>query len=156
MIVRGYKCFNEDFTNRYGMKFEIGKIYIADKNTKVKKFHLCKNLEDTFRYFDALNNDVRICEVIGDGEVSVYSEKYQGYYDMYSVSQLEIKKELTHDEIISYGLNLDSNKVKRFIEGFKLTEEEMTKFANKFKNEQSVLHVITSYIENNKAVYKKR
>lgn len=156
MVVKGYKCFNEDFTNKYGMKFELGKIYIADINTKVKKFHLCKNLEDTFRYFDAINNNVRICEVIGSGNIVPYSEEYQGYYDMYSVSQLEIKKELTHDEIISYGLNLDSNKVKRFIVGFKLTEEEMIKFANKFKNEQSVLDIIASYIENNNVVYKKR
>ena len=27
--VVGYKAFNKDLTNRYGKKFEIGKIYIA-------------------------------------------------------------------------------------------------------------------------------
>lgn len=27
MEIIGYKCFNEDFTNRYGEKFEIGKTY---------------------------------------------------------------------------------------------------------------------------------
>lgn len=160
MIVRGYKCFNKDFTNRYGMKFEVGKIYIADNQVKFgvngKGFHLCKNLEDTFRYFDAINDDIKICEVIGSGNIVTYSDKYYGYYDMYSVEKMEIKKELTHEEIINYGLNLDYISVQRFIQGFKLTEEEIIKFKNKFKNEQSVLDTIAYYKENDKDVYKRR
>lgn len=160
MIVKGYKCFNEDFTNRYGIKFEVGKIYITDSQVKFgvngKGFHLCKNLEDTFRYFDAINDDIKICEVIGCGNVALVEDNYYGYYDMYSVEMLKIKKELTHDEIIGYGLNLGCIKVKRFIEGFKLTSDEINLFKNKFKNEQDVLDAIAYYKENDKEVYKRR
>ena len=159
MIVRGYKCFNKDFTNRYGVKFEVGKIYIADSQVKSglngKKYRLCKNLEDTFRYFDAVNYDIKICEVIGSGNVVTYIDEYYGYYDMYAVEKIKIKKELIHEEIISYGLNLNPTSVKRFIQGFKLMEEEIIMFKEKFKNEQSVLDTIAYYKENNKEVYKK-
>ena len=135
MVVKGYKCFNKDFTNRYGIKFEVGKIYISISpaifGINSKRFHLCKNLEDTFRYFDAISDDIKICEVIGSGHIVTYADEYYGYYDMYAVEKLEIKKELTHDEIINYGLNLNSISVKRFIQGFKLTDEEIFMFKEK-------------------------
>ena len=53
----GYKCFNENLTNRYNTKFEIGKIYHVNGNIKFGNngngFHICKNLEDTLRYFNS-------------------------------------------------------------------------------------------------------
>ena len=60
----GYKCFNENLINRYGTKFEIGKIYHANGNIKFGNkgngFHLCKNLEDTLRYFKSFNYKINI------------------------------------------------------------------------------------------------
>lgn len=32
MQVEGFKCFNEDLTNRYGKKFEVGFSYHLDGN----------------------------------------------------------------------------------------------------------------------------
>ena len=56
MKVIGYKCFNKDLINHYGQKFEIGKIYIASGiikfGTRGNGFHMCKNIEDCFRFFD--------------------------------------------------------------------------------------------------------
>ena len=35
-MIEGYKCFNADFTNQYGKKFEVGKIYTATGKIKFK------------------------------------------------------------------------------------------------------------------------
>ena len=57
--------FNDDLTNRYGTKFEVGKTYHANGDIKFGNdgngFHMCKNIEDTLRYFDAFNDNIRIC-----------------------------------------------------------------------------------------------
>ena len=67
MFVIGYKGFNKDFTNRYGDKFEIGKIYHADSEikwgNKGNGFHLCTNIEDCFRYVDP--NNLLMTELLG-------------------------------------------------------------------------------------------
>ena len=65
----GYKCFNKDMTNRYGVAFLVGGIYSSDKVPKFGNeghgFHFCKNLEDTFRYFPAMEEEVSVCMVRG-------------------------------------------------------------------------------------------
>ena len=74
LFVIGYKAFNKDFTNRYGDKFKIGKIYHADGEIKWGNngngFHLCKHIEDCFRYVNP--NDSIMTEVIGFGDVKKY------------------------------------------------------------------------------------
>lgn len=149
MVVSGYKCFNEDFTNKYGIKFCVGKIYTLESLNKlgfnIKRFHLCKNMEDTFKYFDAYKKNVRICEVIGSGNIVTYADRYHGYYDMYSVEKLEIKKELSRDEIIDKGLSLDITKVARFIKGFRLNSDEIDLFKEKFKDNSDILTMIDDY-----------
>ena len=44
----GYKCFNKDMTNRYGVAFLVGGIYSSDNVPKFGNeghgFHFCKNL----------------------------------------------------------------------------------------------------------------
>lgn len=71
MSVIGYKCFHEDLTNRYGIHFKVGHIYFAQDLVQFGNFgngfHLCKNMEDTLRYFDAMNQAVCICKVKGSG-----------------------------------------------------------------------------------------
>lgn len=160
MYITGYKCFNKDLTNSYGMQFSVGKIYIASGVIKFGKnsngFHMCKNIEDTFRYFDAINNEVSVCKVIGSGEIIKCEDEYYGYYDMYSVEQLKIIKKLNRKEIIDIGLNLNYLRVKRFIQGIKLTQEEINIFKEKFVNNIDVLDTIEYYQENNLDVYKKR
>lgn len=97
----GYKCFNDDLTNRYGTKFEVGKTYHANGDIKFGNdgngFHMCKNIEDTLRYFDAFNDNIRICLVYGFGEFNEYDDEYNGYYDMYSYEYLTILKELSRE-----------------------------------------------------------
>lgn len=160
MYITGYKCFNDDLTNRYGMKFSVGKIYIANGAIKFGNrgngFHMCKNIEDTFRYFDAFNNKVSICEVIGSGKTIKYEDDYYGYFDMYSVEKLKIVKKLNREEIINIGLNLNFFRAERFVKGIKLSDEEIKKFKEKFIKNVIVLDAIAYYQENDLDVYKKR
>lgn len=154
-MIEGYKGFNFDFTNRYGKKFQTGKIYKANGNIEFKKngFHMCTNLEDIFRYFDAINDEIIICKVKGNGKVSSYNDEYNGYYDMYCVEEIEIIKQLTREEIIEIGLNLNDFRVIRFIKGYKLTNEEIEQFKTTFKDWNHVLKAISYYQEGNKQVY---
>ena len=158
MEIRGYKCFNKDLTNSYGIKFSIGKIYVASGVIKFGNngngFHICKNIEDTFRYFDT--NNVSVCEVIGSGRFVEKFDYYYEYYDMYCVEKLKIIKELSSEEIINIGLSLNEIRVKRFLSTFILLDEEIELFKNKFKNKRDILNVIAYYQEKDKDIYNKR
>ena len=160
MEVVGYKCFNSNITNRYGMKFEIGKIYFTKGIVKFgingNGFHLCKNIEDTLRYFDAINSQVNICIVKGSKNIITYFDEYNGYYDMFAVEQLEIIKKITRKEIIDIAINLNNIRVKRFISGYRLDKNEIELFKNKFEKDKDVLNVIAYYQEEKLDVYTKK
>ena len=151
MEVIGYKCFNKDMTNSYGMKFEEGKTYIAEGEiifgTRGNGYHMAERLEDTLKFFYADEEEVNICLVKGSGNIVSSFDQVYDYYDMYSVEKLSIIKKLTREEIINYGLNLHQERVKRFIAGFKLTEEEIILFKNKFSYSDEVLSFIEYYQE---------
>ena len=157
MEVIGYKCFNKDFTNRYGLKFETGKLYIAQPPIKFglngSGFHLCKNIEDTFRYYDAMNDEVLVCKVKGSGDITECCDEYYGYYEMYSVENLEILEILNREQIINIGLQLNELRVKRFISGYKLSKKEIEMFKEKFLNFKEVLLTLEYYQNNNKNAY---
>lgn len=153
----GYKCFNKGLVNRYGIKFEIGKIYHCDKEIKFGNdghgFHVCKRLEDTLRYFDAMQAEVDICLVECYGKCDEQADDYYGYYDMYSFEYMIIKKILTREEIINYGLSLSGEQVERFISLFKLTKEEIDIFKYKFQKESLTLKFLSYYQEGNKNAF---
>lgn len=160
MEIIGYKCFNKDLTNNYGRKFEVGKIYIAPGIIKFgisgNGFHLCRNLEDTLRYYPAKEKDVSVCLVKGSGNYQKHDDEYYGYYDMYSFEKIEILKKLTREEIIKICLNLCEIQVIKFISTFKLTEKEIEKFKEKYKDKIRVLDAIAYYQENDFKVYEKK
>ncbi len=154
-MIEGYKCFNADFTNQYGKKFEVGKIYTATGKIKFKNngFHLCTYIEDVFRFFDAKNKEIIICKVKGTGNFSSSNDEYNGYFDMYSVEKIEIIKKLTREEIIQIGLSLNDDRAFRFIQGYTLTQEEIKMFKTKFSNSLKILKAIAYYQEGNKTIY---
>ena len=160
MEVYGYKCFNKELINRYGIKFEIGKIYIASGLLKFGNngngFHMCKNIEDTFRFFDTSKKDISVCMVKGSGNVITHNDEYNGYFDMYCVEKLEILKELTREELILLGLELGEFRVERFLSTLILNKEETNLFKDKYKDSKKVLETISYYQENNKNVYLKK
>lgn len=153
MELIGYKCFNSDLTNRYNFLFEVGKSYSVDGEISFGNngngFHFCKNLEDTFRYFNALEEDVCVCQVKGYGKIVEYEDDYNGYYDMYSSSNIDIIKKLDRRKIIDIMLNSNELRVLRFIQCFKLNDYEIELFKDKFKNNNNVLFYINYYQINN-------
>lgn len=159
MEVIGYKCFNKDLTNRYGQKLEVGCIYSTDNEVKFGNdghgFHFCKNIEDTFRYFDAMNDEVCICLVKGFGTIKEYDDEYNGYYDMYASEHIEILNLLSREEIIKLGLNLYPERAVRFVSGFRLNDYEIELFKQKYERCNQVLQAINYYQLNDKNAYRK-
>ena len=153
----GYKCFNKGLINRYGTKFRIEKTYHCDKQIKFGNnghgFHVCKRLEDTLRYFDAMNKEVDICIVECYGKYDKQEDDYYDYYDMFAFEYMVIKKLLTREEIISYGLELFGYQLERFISLFKLTKEEIDIFKHKFQKESQILKFIAYYQEGDKDAF---
>ena len=157
--VYGYKCFDKGLTNRYGMHFEIGKTYHCEKNIKFGNdghgFHICKRMEDTLRYFDAVDAEVDICEVKCFGDIEEYEDDYNGYYDMYACEYMVIEKLLTREEIINYALKLNDFQVTRFISLFKLNDKEIALFKQKFASYDTVQKYIDYYQYNDKEAFKR-
>lgn len=156
-MVKGYKCFNKDMINSYGLKFEIGKKYKV--NGKVQPgingngFHFCTNIEDTFRYFYP-DCGVEVCEVIGTGDVARFNDEYNGYFDMYAAEELTIVRKIEREEIIQMALKMSEVRVCRFIQSFKLTPEEIKLFEDKFSKYILVLLAIEYYQKENTEVYR--
>lgn len=157
MKVIGYKCFNKNLINRYGKKFSVGQIYIAYGSLKPgvngNGFHMCKNIEDTFRFFDTENKDIQVCKVIGSGKIIIYNDEYNGYYDLCCVEKLEILKLLSREELINIGLSLNELRALRFVSTLSLTFDETEKFKEQYKKYQKVLKAIAYHQENNKDIY---
>ncbi len=158
--IKGYKCFNEDLTNRYGQKFEVGKTYHVDGEISFGNngngLHMCTHLEDTLRYFDARNGKIAICEVTGFGTLAEGEDDFYEFYDMYACEYLSVDKLLTREEIIAYGLNLYEQRTTRFISLMKLNPEEKELFKEKYKNNLNVMEYIAYYQEGDTEVFKRK
>lgn len=157
MEVKGYKAFNSDMTNNYGEKFEEGKTYHVDGPISFgvhgNGFHMCKRIEDTFRYVDPVG--VKVAKVVGFGDIGEGYDEYNGYFDMYSVSDIKIEKIMSREEIITEVLKGGRQSAVRFIvTGFTLTSEEVEQIRNHF-NDPIVDTYIKYYIDNDKEAFKK-
>ena len=157
MEIKGYKVFSEDGVNRYGKVFEEGKKYHVDGSISFENngngIHFCKRMEDTFRYFDAMNGNVKVAEVIGSGDLVEFNDEYYGYYEMYAASDLEVLKFLSREEIIEHFLHGNNLSVCRFVSLFRLSDEEIVLFKTKYSDNSSILKAIAYYQENDLDVY---
>lgn len=159
--IEGYKAFNEDMTNRYGLKFEEGKIYSIEGplvfgNTG-NGFHFCKRLEDTLRYFPvtSINDSIKIAKVIGFDEVTEFYDDYYGYYDMYVARKIKIEKILLHKEIVDMFLNTSDERVVRFLTNFKLTSIEKELYRLRYSDSCKVMLAMSYYQDGDKEAYSK-
>ena len=137
--IKGYKSFNLDKTNCYGKRFVDGFKYHCNGDIKFgphgNGFHFAKNLEDTIRYSGNPGNgavrDVLIASVIASGEIVEGFDDYNGYYEMFSCSDIKIVKFLTRNEILEYALSLPELRMARFVSLFRLNSTEIDLFRNK-------------------------
>ena len=156
-IIVGFKSFNSNLINHYGYKYEVKKLYHANNNIKFgingNGFHICKNLEDTLRFFNSFDHEVEICIVIGFGECDTQYDDYYGYYDMYAFENIYIMKKLSRKEIIDYMKKQNNERIKRFISLYKMNEEEYNMFRN---IDSSIDKYIDYYQLNKKDVFEKK
>lgn len=156
-IIKGYKAFYYNMTNRIGLTFKEGKIYRVVGKLKFGNdgngYHFCKNLEDTLRYFPARDQEIKLCCVTSYEDVVEYYDDYYGYYNMYAARCISIDKILSREEIINKMLRENSFSVQRFCSLFKLTNEEMEIFKKHFDSDIAVLRCIQFYQENDLDVY---
>ena len=157
---KGYKTFNKDLTNRYGMKWEVGKIYhqkgVPKFGNDGNGFHFCKRLEDTLRYFPAMEEEVLIAKITSLGEEASYQDEYNGYYDMFATTSLRIDHIMTREEVLEEALTMPPHRVVRFIQGYRLEKKEIEKFQATFQKEREVEDAIAYYQEGKKDVYEER
>lgn len=122
----------------------------------VVSYHMCQNFEDTLRYFDAMRKMVTICAVVGSGTITEAYDDYYGWYNMYAVSDIDIKQKLSRNEIISMALSLSENRVMRFLQLYKLSPIELILFKETFSSSYKVQDCISYYQENDLDTYIKR
>lgn len=162
MEVKGYKAFNGGLINRYGKKFELGKIYSVDGDVSFGNdgngFHFCKNIEDTFRYFNAKDEKVVVAEVTGFSDIVTSNDEYNGYYDMYSAKSIRIDRIINRKELIKMFLTkiTSESRVIRFIQLYRLTEDEIQLFKLWYSSSSRIMDSIMYYQENKKDVYEKK
>lgn len=158
--VHGYKAFNPDQTNRYGVRFEEGETYKSDGVVSfgvnsTGGFHMCRNLEDTLIFFEGLPEDPIVAEVEGSGKIVCYDGK-EDYYDLYSVENLKIKRFLTREEMLMTILDdphIYDDRVCRFIEGVRMDPAEIELFKELFEDSPKILKSLAFHQENDKEVY---
>ena len=160
MTMDGYKTFHKGMKNRYGKTFQEGRIYEIEGPLKFgpngNGIHFCKNLEDTLRFFPAMEEEVVITEVTALGDLVEYTDDYNDYYDMFCTNKIRINHIMTREEIIKMYLNMTDYRVIRFVSGFRLTSDEIELFKIRYSSEISILDAIAYYQENKKEEYKNK
>ena len=155
-MIEAYKCFNEGLFNLYNERFEVGIVYHLNNEIKFHKngFHMCKNLEDTLRYFDSFNNNIEIAKVRGFGNIDKYDDYYNEFFDMYATEYMIIDHILTRKEIIEYTSNMSEMGLKRFLSLYRLNNEELAYFREKYRYNSMIMNTIQFY-QNNLQLIKK-
>lgn len=148
MEVRGYKSFNKNKQNRYGMPFTEGCTYRVEGPISFGNYgngyHFCKNLCDVFRYADNAD-EAQVASVIGSGEMVKYDDEYYGYYDMYAAQEITIERFLSREEIISIIVSGSGESAKKFLNFVRLSRKELSLFLERFRDNRFLLEWIMYY-----------
>lgn len=160
-MVNGFKAFNEDMTNRYGQKFEEGKIYQIPKGTELSTgnngtgIHFSPNLEDCFHFVDAINFPCKVARVSALGRVLTFNDsfEYYGFYDLSATDKLRIDHIMTREEIMDHMLTTPGANLLTFIRDYKLEDEEARRILETFPNNHQIALAINYYHNGDKETY---
>lgn len=134
--IKGYKAFDANRTNRYGVVFEEGKTYTVDGELKIglrgNGYHFCSYLSDVFRYVDARELPVTVAVVTSGGKRIDFNDEYYGYYDMHVASTITIDRFLSRKEIIEHMIQRPDFECIKFFQTFRLNAEERMLFIDKY------------------------
>lgn len=154
----GYKAFCKDMLAMNNVKFDLNKHMHVDGDIKAgptcgNGFHFCVNFEDTFRYVP-FESDIILCEVTAYGTISKeYTDEYNGYYGIYSCSDMKIKRIIPRKEIIQMASILPEYRLARFIQTYKLTKDELKIIKKVVVNNINLNNYVEYYQLNNKSVF---
>jgi hypothetical protein len=100
--VKGYKCFNKDFTCN-NFQFKVGKTFKHNGTIQLCKegFHYCKELKDVFNYY-GFDSDNHVCEIEASGQI------IDGDDDKSVCSIMKVIRELPWSEVLKKA-NLGTN-----------------------------------------------
>ena len=161
MEIKGYKGFFIDKKNQNGESFEIGKVYTVEEGEVFfgslgHGFHFCKNLEDCFNYFNPSYSVY--AEVTGLGDIKVKNDETTDSFGICVSSSIRIDNFLSREEIVDMYLNpkktLPYNSLMKFLKFFKLTEEEIEAFEEKYYQNYTFLETILYYQRNQEDTYR--
>lgn len=157
--VEGYKAFNKDLTNRYGVSFVVGNTYTIEGPIKFGNngngFHMCKNLSDVFRYFPSELGEIVVAQVTGTGSITTFDDDYNGYYDMYAVETITINSLLTREDILTIMLKDHIYNNQKFITTYQLNDEELFTYLQKYQNSKEMLAYLLYYQKGIKDAFKR-
>ncbi len=133
MAAVGYKTFNKDLIDENGIEFEVGIKHDTFNNDRyIIGFRFNINLEDSLENFGNLEEDVCIAQVFTDGNLRRPEKIAYTDNDYIITDELEIIKILKREAVIEYGLNLSGERLQKFINNFRLTNEEIKMFCWKY------------------------
>lgn len=137
-VIHGYKAFDSDGTN-IALEIMPPGTYHFDGTIKYGKsgYHFAEKLEDTIRYSGT--NTPLIAEVIATGIIDEGFDEYNGYYEVYTASDIKIIRYLNREEIIEYALKLNDDRMQRFVTGFELSNDELDLFVQKNKRLENTI-----------------
>ncbi len=159
MQKEGFKAFNKNMTNQYGLQFEEGKTYsipdnmILTKGTNGTGFHYTPYLEDTLRYVNGMLEEIKIARVTAGKEIITFDDEYNGYYDISAARELTIDHIMTREEILNHMLKQSDFSLIRFVQGYKLTKEEINEIIKKFHYNPALSLAIDYYQNGNHEAY---
>lgn len=156
--VEGYKCFNRGLIcNKDNFQMQEKKLYKINNNIKYHNqgFHFCLRLEDTLRFFGETDNEKVICKIRALGDIDWSFDHYNCYYDMGCTDMIYIEKIMSREEIMKYADNLNDLRFIRFIMGYKLNNDELEYFKNKYRKNNKVDAYIGYYQEKEKNAFVK-
>lgn len=158
MKITGYKAFNIDMTNQYGMKFEEGKTYTISgevrKGTHGNGYHFAKNLEDSIHFIiDDKHDNVVVAKVTGKGNIQTFSTEDKEFDDLYVASSLTVDHIMTREEVIHHMLEKNVISAQHFIRKFPLNAEEQHSFKTKFSGDIGFQRAMAYYQEGDKEIY---
>lgn len=154
MQMLGYKVLDSLGKNRYGKLFLPNETYTVKGKIQFgpngNGYHFCKNFEDSLKYLEAFTRDFKLAKVRASGEIVESFDRYNGVYDLYASSSLEVLSYLTEEEIFEKGLLLSPLQVKRFLQLYPLTEEEKKLFQQNYQYAELGVMQTFDYYQNQK------
>jgi len=158
MYLLGYKVLDIEHKNRYGKEFVVNQNYHVDGDirfgTNGLGYHFCLNFEDSLKYIERFTRDFTLARIKASGEIKESFDRYNGVYNIFVASDLEVIKFLTDEEIFCLGVNLCPDRVKRFLQLYPLTLEEKEKFKKEYKSVNlGVMQTFKFYQEQDKEAF---